>query len=162
MTSLYKRASPRQAKLLRMIEGACRNAAHAHPGRPLDDRLARGIAKRAAGTITSQWRDVLATPRAWSEDDAEQGSIRHVRRAAKTVRSQARGAPQTEWRTPFRHIHRVIGNGVREARKTGRTERAEALIDVLRLLAAEIACPTDPRTKLLLGPPAIKLLVVGT
>lgn len=60
MASLYKRATPRQAQVLRMIEGACRNARDAHPGRPLDDMMIRSIAKRAAGTLTSQWGAVLA------------------------------------------------------------------------------------------------------
>ncbi len=62
MTTLSKRATPRQALLLRMVEGACRNAMHAHSGAVLDDKMCRSIAKRAAGTLAAQWAAVLAAP----------------------------------------------------------------------------------------------------
>ena len=59
MPSLYGRATPAQAKVLRIIEGAAFNAADAH-GVPRDTWMARSIAKRAAGTLTAQWPEVLA------------------------------------------------------------------------------------------------------
>src|SRR5260221_505732 len=111
MTSLYKRATPRQAMVLRMIEGAVKNAAHAHPGRTIDDRMARSIAKLAAGTLTSQWGSVLAAPRARSE--GANGKV--IDRSAAGERQQRplpgsamlpatpwpRGASQISWRTPL-------------------------------------------------------------
>lgn len=63
MATLSKRASPLQEKLLRMIEGAVRNTMHAHPGLPLDDRMARSISKRAAGAISAQWGSLAACKR---------------------------------------------------------------------------------------------------
>ena len=164
MSSLYKRATPRQARLLRMIEGACRNAAHAHPGRPLDDKLARGIAKRAAGTISAGWPDVLAMPAAWSEGEPDQfcspaaGDGRQLRTAGtRSIGSQrqirSRGTPHGSWRAPLRHLHRAIGNATGEAARNGQTEREEAFKDVLRLIARLIAepVPPRPRTKLTVG-----------
>jgi len=60
MVSLYKRANARQNRVLKIVEGAVKNAADHHPEFNYTPRLARSIAKRAAGTLTAQWRDVLA------------------------------------------------------------------------------------------------------
>lgn len=62
MSSLYKRASARQQKILRIVEGAVKNTADHHPEFEFSPRLARSIAKRAAGTLTAAWPDVLAAP----------------------------------------------------------------------------------------------------
>ena len=62
MATLAKRATIRQARVMRIVVGAVMNAAHAHPGAQLNTRLARSIAKRATGTLSAQWRDVLALP----------------------------------------------------------------------------------------------------
>ena len=59
MVTLAKRATPSQARILRIIEGAVLNTADAH-GFKRDERLARSVAKRAAGTLTAQWPEVLA------------------------------------------------------------------------------------------------------
>lgn len=59
MPSLHKRATPAQAKILRIVEGAVLNTADAH-GVTRDTWMARSIAKRAAGTLTAQWPEVLA------------------------------------------------------------------------------------------------------
>lgn len=63
MTSLYNRASPPQAHVLRIVEGAIKNAAHAHEEIKVSPRHRRSIAKRAAGTLTAQWPEVLAATR---------------------------------------------------------------------------------------------------
>lgn len=60
MTTLSKRATPRQTKVLRIIEGAVLNAGHAHPEWKISPVMARSIAKRASGTLTAAWPDVLA------------------------------------------------------------------------------------------------------
>lgn len=61
MVSLYKRATPMQMRMLRIVEGAVLNTVHAHP-EPREDlaRFARGVAKRAVGTLTAQLPEVLA------------------------------------------------------------------------------------------------------
>lgn len=157
MTSLYARATPRQAIVLRMIEGACRNTMHAHPGQILDERLARSISKRAAGTLTAGWPTVLAAPRAWSEgasgqplDQSATGAntlgLRSDRVVARSANGSKRGASQVRWRTPLVLLHRALVAGVGPAKRSGQMERAEALIDVMRLLSAVMALPDAPRS----------------
>ncbi len=53
MASLYKRANDRQQRVLRIVEGAVKNAADHHPEFDYSPHLARSIAKRAAGTLTA-------------------------------------------------------------------------------------------------------------
>ena len=164
MTTLANRATPRQAMVMRMIEGAVRNAAHAHPDYRLDDRIARGIAKRATGTITSQWRDVLAAPLAWS--DGEDGETRNhhanggsadgdriARRPVIAGPSRVRGASHVLWRAPLHALHRALAHETGRATRSGQHERAAALIDVLRLIARmrEAPLPPTPRDKLTVG-----------
>ena len=59
VVTLAKRATPSQARVMRIIEGAVYNAADAH-GDPRDTWMAKSIAKRAAGTLSAQWPEVLA------------------------------------------------------------------------------------------------------
>lgn len=64
MSTLSKRATPLQLKLLKIIEGAVVNAHHAHPTGEINDltlrRFARSVAKRAVGTLSAQLADKLA------------------------------------------------------------------------------------------------------
>lgn len=68
MSTLSKRATPLQLQMLRIIEGAVKNAFDAHPELIglvlLDDRtierFARSVAKRAVGTLSAQLADRLA------------------------------------------------------------------------------------------------------
>lgn len=146
MSTLSKRATPRQAVVLRMIEGACRNAAHAHPGQVLDDRLARSIAKRAAGTLTAQWPSVLAAPKVRSEGDARHvrvlaanggGNFLDHRRgsAVDNCSPRSAGASYYQWRAPLQLLWKSVGKKIGEARRAGQTERAETLIEVARDIA---------------------------
>ena len=161
MTTLYNRATPRQAIVLRMIEGAVRNAAHAHPGCTIDDkRIARSIAKRAAGTLTAAWPSMLAAPRVRSDGNPVTGSDRisanvgHVGSDAGNAivpfpNHDRRGASQVSWRAPVRALHRAIGAEAGKAKRAGNTEREAALVEVLRLLARYTACEQmpDPRKR---------------
>lgn len=171
MSSLYKRATPRQAVVLRMVEGAVRNAAHAHPGRTFDDEhMARSIAKRAAGTLIAGWPSVLAASQVRSEGSGGQLESRSATRSRVPLRSipgavggtfshDRRGASQLTWRAPVRLLHRAIGNECGHAKKAGDTERHAALVDVLRLIACILESDgmPDPRSKWMVGsaPPAI-------
>ena len=58
MSTLYKRATKNQMRLLKAVSGAVLNEADAH-GRVRDERQARSIAKRAVGTISAMWPDLL-------------------------------------------------------------------------------------------------------
>ncbi len=142
MTTLRNRATPRQAVVMRMIEGAVRNAAHAHPGWNLTEKMARSISKRATGTLTSAWGSVLAAPQAPSErrcgdydaatpsrDGLPSVAVAGIGEpAGNGVRLSATGAPLV------RLLSR-LGAMAGEAKRAGQMERYEALVDALRAIA---------------------------
>lgn len=59
MSTLLKRSTPPQFRMLRAIAGAVDNAAHAHK-LEIPRHFAHSVAKRATGTLTAQWPEVLA------------------------------------------------------------------------------------------------------
>jgi hypothetical protein len=76
MSSLYKRATPLQRRMLRIVAGAVINAHHAHAIHDISiERFARSVAKRAVGTLSAQMLEVLA------------GSTTPVTEGGATVRS---------------------------------------------------------------------------
>lgn len=144
--TLYKRATPPQARILNIIEGAIKNVAD-KSGREFDLRYARSVAKRACGTLTAQWPEVLATvvpPPGWESkaqlSDAMiptticQGTPRsepsHPAKRAKAGRSQFTRP------SPLRLLERDIARQMRDIKNSGNVERAAAFIDILRLISA--------------------------
>jgi hypothetical protein len=73
MTSIANRATPAQALLMRMVEGAVRDAVSCHPEWSFDERLVKSIAKRAAGTISGQWSELLAASTARADRPSDLG-----------------------------------------------------------------------------------------
>ena len=137
MTSLYKRATPSQARILRIIEGAVKNAADAHPTIEVPPRFARSVAKRAAGTLSAQWPEVLAVNLSLSKTaNGETSSSPSLVGRSQLVMATGRRAPQTARRSPLSTIIKQLSNMAGAARKAGQTERLEALIDALRIIAA--------------------------
>src|SRR3990167_6188372 len=51
---------PSQNRIMRAVRGAVKNASDAHPNWKLDRRFVNSVAKRAAGTLTAEWHEVLA------------------------------------------------------------------------------------------------------
>ena len=136
MTTLQNRATPAQRVVFRMIEGACWNAAHHHPDWHISPRMARSIAKRATGTLTSQWGAVLVASER-SEGSGGQISTAAPKRLGLPFRATPRervAASTGALPTLIRTIAREIG----PAKRAGRVERAEALIWVLRLMSRAI------------------------
>ena len=137
MTSLYNRATPSQARILRIVEGAVKNAADAHPTIEVSKRFARSVAKRAAGTLSAQWPEVLAASILLSET-ANGERVRSL----SSVRSQSlsmatgRRASQTARRSPLPFIIKQLSILAGQARKAGQTECLDALIDALRIVSA--------------------------
>ena len=90
MVTLSKRATPSQTKILRIVEGAVHNATDAHK-MDRNEFMARSIAKRAAGTLTAQWPEVLAAntrpPRSGTPAD---GKCRACERRKHTTLHRAR------------------------------------------------------------------------
>lgn len=144
MTSLYKRATPSQRQIMRMVEGAVRNVAHVHPAWNLPATAARSIAKRAAGTLTAQWPDVLAAKSSTPSDRA--GQDRYVSSRplpAHLAKRSERGPLHRSKRSPLYLLRRQLGIMAGEARRAEKTERFDALADALRTLAS-VAPPEHP------------------
>jgi hypothetical protein len=145
MASLYKRATPSQRRILRAVEGVVKNVADHHSDFAYTPRLARSIAKRAAGTLTAQWPDVLAAALLPS-DQADVKPVSSRRPLTAHTRKQSeRGASQVIRRSPLVRLWKEISSMVNPAKKAGQVERAETLIEVLRLIAtkqSELQIPT--------------------
>lgn len=136
MVTLSKRATPSQKRVLRAVEGAVKNASDAHPDWKLSPAVARSIAKRAAGTLTAQWPDVLAARSALS-DRADGDTWCISRPQLSDTRSKAgRGPSYRPRRSPLQKLWKEIAMEMRKAKDIGPPGRAEALIEVLRRIAA--------------------------
>lgn len=136
MTSLYKRATPSQARILRAVEGAVKNVSDHHPDFKYNPRLARSIAKRAAGTLTAQWPDVLAAVTRPSDRTDADSSSSARRPAPQLDQAMAiRGASHPSRRSPFPELWSALVKLVGAAKKNGDKVRADALIDALRIIA---------------------------
>ena len=159
MVSLYKRATPRQAQVMRMVEGACKNALDHHPEWKVSARFGQSIAKRVAGTLTSQWGTVLAASAVRNADKLSprnlsagcQGNGRNSDNYYYQTRlSTSDGRDGVQFtatnRTPFSRqqinkntkIHRKIGNMLGQAKRDNNVERIETLVEVLRILALDM------------------------
>lgn len=136
--------SARQERVFRAVAGAVKNACDGHRAKwRFDQTFARSIAKRATGTLTSQWPE-LAAP-----SPSERGVLlavtdkapQHVVGLPATRERRERGAFQTALpgrrRSPLKFLHDRIGAMCGEAKHAGQHERAEALKEVLRLIGAE-------------------------
>jgi hypothetical protein len=94
VTSLYKRATPSQAYILRVVEGAIKNATDAHPDLIVSAKYRRSIAKRAAGTLSAQWADVLAAKP--SESGGVTDTIAPRKQSPHLARAAGRGGLQLD------------------------------------------------------------------
>jgi hypothetical protein len=153
MSSLWKRANPRQVKVLRIIAGAVLNAAHAHPGKLPDKVFARSVAKRAVGTLSAEWAGVLAAPyQRPSDGSTEQitnrsttsgGQVANRRgRARLRKRDLPSGSEINEARV-LRKTHVTLGRLASVYRRQGPADRYEDILAALRavgvLLKSEAA-----------------------
>lgn len=155
MTSLYNRATPQQARVLRIIEGAIKNAAHAHEEIKVSPRFRRSIAKRAAGTLTAQWPEVLAATRRSGSDGkvrpperARSRSLRSPHATALARFSAARAAGSSvsmpseaggtlDTTLPLLSIaETALRACAGPLRKTGDEELYAAIVNVLRILGS--------------------------
>lgn len=147
MASLYKRASPQQRRILRIVEGAVRNAAYSHPEFAITNYFARSIAKRAAGTLTAQWPDVLAA-RSLPSDRADANSYLFARpRDAKIDKRRGRGLSHPRRRqSPLRALWKVLSAQISPLRAAGKTERADAFVEILKMIA-ELQRPENDESR---------------
>jgi hypothetical protein len=146
MATLYKRATPTQARILRIVAGAVMNVAHYHPEYGLTDRIARSIAKRATGTLTAQWREVLAarTARGFVLSQSGKGlTCTKALRMPSHLLAAAGERHISQRRSPLHLIQHDLGILAGAARKAGDTARYEALADALRTIAKHTAPMTS-------------------
>jgi hypothetical protein len=152
MASLYTRATPSQARILKIVEGACINARDAHPNVQINRRFARSVAKRAAGTLTAQWPDVLAAGALQPSDGAEANpsgadrrGVSHLTRHAVTAQlvKRTKASASYERRRSLRFLHRRIGYLCGQAKRSGDASAHAAFVTALRLIAAELNTPAQ-------------------
>lgn len=137
MSSLYKRATPSQARILRAVEGAVKNTTDAHPELRIGPQHRRSIAKRAAGTLSAQWLEVLAA-REINPSDSDgliPGMMGH-RRSSETQKAVGRGAANGIRRTSLRHLRAKISYDMKRVRQEETPDYTRAMIDVLKMIAA--------------------------
>jgi hypothetical protein len=131
MTTLSKRSTPSQAKVFRIIEGAIYDAINGHPNWIIDKRFIKSVSKRAVGTLTSQWPEVLAT------SHATEVKIKITQRPdwrageRRRALSALRQLPEPRY---MKAIRNMIGYEAGEARRVGNIEREKAFVEVLKLM----------------------------
>ena len=148
MTSLYNRATPSQDRILRIVEGAVLNTADAH-GNTRDVWLARSIAKRAAGTLSAQWPEVLAAnsrlPASGSVADttkcracerrAHLARLRVRRQRISTLGGAAeRRASQLLRRPPLRELWNRLKREMWQITRADDSAKAAAHVHLLRMI----------------------------
>jgi hypothetical protein len=137
MATLYKRATPAQHRVLRAVEGAVRNAAHAHHRTDISTSFARSIAKRAAGTISAQMPELLAGALR-SSDKAELAIVTDLGRGAlSSSKCVERGSAQVRLsRPPLRKFWEALQKQIKPLRLAGNDALADAYIEIMKAIAA--------------------------
>lgn len=141
MATLWKRASRNQMKLLHAVYGAVINEADAH-GRIRNETQARSISKRAVGTISALWPDVLVAASSPLSGgvavglDAAISNVGHTRSCPTCARRVAkhdakRGGVSKGIKAPLRQLIRQISIPLRDIKRKDPV-LAAAYIDVLR------------------------------
>lgn len=116
-----------QNRIYRAVHGAACNVAHAHPDWKVTQQIARSIAKRATGTLTAGWPEVLAA-RSMPSD-----------RRRVTLSSPPSRGPSLRLlgrRSPLPALWKQLSRMVWQAKRDGKTERVETLIEILKIIAA--------------------------
>ena len=125
------------SQVVRIIAGACENASHGHPDWYIDPRLARSIAKRAAGTLMAAMPDVLAAPGALSLKGAATSTV--APSADDRIYIAVNGAGgSSNTRAFWRPFMKLVGQMETLAVETGNRERAQTIRDVRGIFDATL------------------------
>jgi hypothetical protein len=138
MSRLYTRANATQRKILRVIEGACKNACDAHPGLVISPRHRRSIAKRAAGTLTAIWPEVLAEgpSNAVPSERASGGHRADPPEAgSQLTKAHQRGRTHPLSPSPLVELRRRLTKPLSAMKQAGEHERVAAFVEVLKIIA---------------------------
>ena len=138
MVTISKRANPTQRQIMRIVEGAVKNAADAHPDWPYHHSIGRSISKRAAGTLSAQLAGMLAAKAQNYPPVSAEGETSLIAPPpfAKPVKRSERGESRRSRLSPLRRVWKELSWRVGESRKNNQIERAEALIEMLKVVAA--------------------------
>lgn len=126
-----------------MVEGAIKNTCDAH-GEDFDPYFARSVAKRAAGTLSAAMPSMLAAKPSEKLGCATQlvTSNRAAQNAqlvklsvGHTVQGPKVRAVSALKAAPLRSLNKWMFRQMRDIKGSGRTEYAEAFIDVLKQIA---------------------------
>jgi hypothetical protein len=150
MVTLSKRATPSQDRMLRIIEGAVLNAFDSK-GMRRNPVFARSIAKRAAGTLSAQWSEVLSANSTLTEGQSvtpvtgaqERRDIARPRRerviendgetgAHLSSVPARRGSSQVQRRSPLLVLRRQLAMEMWQIRRDGDDGWIDAYVEVLR------------------------------
>lgn len=146
MASLYKRANPVQRRIIRIVEGAVHNTSDAHD-LECDEFFARSVAKRACGVLSAQLAEVLTAttpPKKASRFTIRKRCRAHLKQphclmagtyCLESTRNGNGKGPQTgEVPFPTRLLIKQISMQLKEIKSTGNMEKANAFIEVLRMI----------------------------
>ena len=155
MSSLYKRANKTQIRILRAVEGAVKNVKDAHPDWPIEPHMARSIAKRAAGTISSQAGLLAGCKPSQSDSDGVSSVCRPIAEPAHLLKPVPGGAQTSKplqgpldgpvalkkgerlsWlrRSPLDVLRADLFINLTYCRATDQLERANVIVDVLKMI----------------------------
>lgn len=132
MATLWKRANGPQYRMLKIVSGAVLNTANAHPGVLPDKNFARGVAKRAVGTLTAQWPEVLAASE--SPSGKREGSLKASRRRRSNTQA-TEGRANLREPAPFTALCKRLGSKVAPLRAAGDMEAVDCLNRAIKELA---------------------------
>jgi hypothetical protein len=134
MAALWNRATPSQYRMLRAIAGAVRNAAHAHQIE-MPNTFARSVAKRATGTLTAQWPDVLAATANRRQNSSRDNLTSRELRGSDLSRGPSKGDRLGLLRrSPLRFVWNHYAAGMWKIKREGTPEQYAAHVRVLKLL----------------------------
>lgn len=134
MATLWNRATPSQYRMLRAIAGAVLNACDHHK-LPRDKYFARGVAKRAVGTLTAQWPDVLAAQAMRRQNGSRDRLISRDPRGSHATQGLPKGDSLRLLRlSPIRFAWKRYAAGMWKIKHEGTPEQFAAHIRVLQLL----------------------------
>ena len=137
MSTLWKRATARQYRVLKIVRGAVLNAAHAH-AEPISHSFANSVAKRAAGTLTAQWPDVLAMPHQHRQEGVKgtRGKAKAPKVSSYTALGLLKGDRlRLHSRSPIKKVMLDMASNMRKVNTRGVIAERNSYIKILRLLA---------------------------
>ena len=120
---------------MRAVAGAVKNALDAHPGWRAPKWLANSVAKRAAGTLTAGWPDVLAAQITPSENGRVGGFLptRPSQLRGPATKTRGGGVSSCKGHLPRALLVTALARPLRQMKKTDPV-RAEVYVEVLKLI----------------------------